>query len=57
MGGSVVNYPQPHNEVIDWADVSLSNTSSDILWQAFNCAPNGDAKSAIRKELINRGEF
>lgn len=57
MGGSVVNYVQPHHYVIEWADVNLSNTSADILWQTFNCSPNGDAKTAIRKELINRGEF
>jgi hypothetical protein len=57
MGGSVVNFVKPHSEVISWADVNLSNTSADILWQAFNCSPNGDAKAAIRKELTNRGEF
>jgi len=57
MGGSVVNHVAAHNDVIDWADVNLSNTPSDILWQTFNRCPSGDAQIAIRKELTNRKEF
>jgi hypothetical protein len=57
MGASVVNYVKSHSDVIDWAEVNLSSTPSEILWQAFNCTPTGDAKIAIRKELSNRKEF
>jgi hypothetical protein len=57
MGGSVVNYVKSAPDIIEWADVNLSHTNSDILWQAFNCSPVGSARTAIRKELSNRGEF
>jgi len=57
MGRTVVHYVKSSGEVIDWADVNLSGTPSDILWQAFNCSPSGDARSAIQRELSHRGEF
>jgi hypothetical protein len=57
MGGSVVHYVVNSPDVIEWATVNLSHTSSDILWQTFNCSPAGSAQTAIRKELSNRGEF
>lgn len=57
MGSTVVRTVKRHNDVIDWADVNLSATPVDILWQAFNCTPSGDARNAIRRELSNRGEF
>lgn len=57
MGRTVIRTVKPHNDVIDWADVNLSATPTGILWQAFNCTPSGDARTAIRRELSNRGEF
>ena len=57
MGRTVIHYVKTSPDVIDWTDVNLSATNSGILWQAFNCSPNGAAHDAIRKELANRGEF
>ena len=57
MGRSVIRTVKPHNEVIDWTDINLSATPSDILWQTFHCAPNGEARIAIQRELSRRKEF
>lgn len=57
MGRTVVRTVKVHHEVIEWADINLSATPTGILWQAFNCTPTGDARIAIRSELVNRGEL
>lgn len=57
MGSTVIHPVESRHEFIEWADVNLSDTSISVLWQAFNCTPNGSARDAIRKELVSRKEF
>ena len=57
MGATVVHYVQPHHEVIEWGAISLTGVSTEILWDTYGRCPSGAAKSAIRRELSNRGEI